>query len=184
MLSNFKCWKRLKSPLDCKEIKPVKIKDNQHWIFIERTDAEAEDPILWPPDAKSQLIGKYPDAGGNWGQEKKVTEDEMVGWHYWLNGCEFEQTPGDSEEQGSLASYSSWSCRIGYDSNSTTTRLWGLPWWLSGKESASQCRKREFDPWVRKISWRRKWQPIAVFLPGKSRGQATVHGVAKESDTA
>ena len=84
--------KTLESPLDSKDIKPVNPKGNQCWIFIERTDAEAEAPILWPPDVKSWLIGKDPDAGKEWGQETKgVTEDEMVGWHHRLNGHEFEQ---------------------------------------------------------------------------------------------
>ena len=81
-------------------------------IFIGRTDAGAEAPILWPPDGNSQLIGKDPDAVKDWGQEeKRVTEDEMVGWHHWLNGHEFEQTPGDSEGQGSLACCSPWGCK-------------------------------------------------------------------------
>ena len=97
------------SPLDCKEIKPVNPKGNQYSIFIGMTDAEAETPILWPPDAKSQFIGKDPDAGNDWGEEeKRATEDEMVGWHHQLNGHEFEQTPGDSEVQGSLACCSLW----------------------------------------------------------------------------
>ena len=101
--------KTLKSPLDCKEIQPVNPKGNQSWILIGRTDAEAKVPILWPCDTKSQLIGKDPDAGKDWGQEeKRVTEDEMVGWHYQLNGHESEQTPGDSEGQGSLACFSQW----------------------------------------------------------------------------
>ena len=79
--------KTLESPLDCKKIKPVNSKGNQPWIFIERTDAEAEAPIRWPPDAKSQFIGKDPDAGKDWRQEEKgTTEGEMVGWHHWLNG--------------------------------------------------------------------------------------------------
>ena len=82
--------KILESPLDCKEIQPVHPKGDQSWVFIGRTDAEAETPILWPPVAKSWLIGKDPDAGENWGQEEKgMTEDEMVGWHHWLNGHEF-----------------------------------------------------------------------------------------------
>ena len=90
--------KTLESPLDSKEIKPVNPKGSQPWIFIGRTDAEGEAPILWPPDDKSRLIGKDPDAGKDWGQEEKgMTEDEMVGWLHWLNGHEFEQTPGDSE---------------------------------------------------------------------------------------
>ena len=83
--------KTLESPLNCKEIQPVNLKGNQSWIFIGRTDAETEIPILWPPDTKSWLIGKDPDAGKDWGQEEKgVTEDEMVGWHHQCNGHEFE----------------------------------------------------------------------------------------------
>ena len=89
--------KTLESPLDCKEIQPVHPKD-QCWVFIGRTDVEAETLILWPPDAKNWLIGKDPDAGKDWRQEEKGTiEDEMVGWHHRLNGHEFEQTLGDSE---------------------------------------------------------------------------------------
>ena len=93
--------KTLESPLDSKEIKPVNPKGDQPWIFIGRTDAEA--PILWPPDAKSRLIGKDLDVGKDWGQKKKgITKDEMAGWHHWFNGHEFEQTPGCGEGQGSL----------------------------------------------------------------------------------
>ena len=108
--------KTLESPLDCKEIKPVNPKGNQSWIFIGRTDAKAEAPILCPPDVKSWLIGKDPDAGKDWRREEKgTTEDEIVGWHHWLNGHEFEQAPGDDEEQGSLACYSPCGCRVGHD---------------------------------------------------------------------
>ena len=83
--------KTLESPLDCKEIQPVHPKGNQPWIFIGRTDVEAETPILWPPDVKNWLIWNDPDAGKDWKQEEKVmTQDEMVGWHHWLNGCESE----------------------------------------------------------------------------------------------
>ena len=96
--------KTLESPLDCKEIKPVNPKGNQPWIFTGRTDAEAEAPILWPPDAKSWLIGKDADAGKDWRQEEKgETKDEMVGWHHWLSGPEFQQASRDGEGQGSLA---------------------------------------------------------------------------------
>ena len=106
------CWRRFESPLDCKEIKPVKPKGNQSWIFIERTDAEAEVPILWPPDAKNWLIGKVPNTGKDWRQEeKRTTEDDMIGWHHWLNGHEFEQTLGDGEGQGSLACCRPWGCK-------------------------------------------------------------------------
>ena len=101
--------KTLESPLDCKEIKPVNPKRNQFSIFIERSDAEAEAPIIWPPDSKNWLPGKDPDAEKDWRQEEKgTTEDEMVGWHHRLNGHDFEQTPGDSEGQGSLACCSPW----------------------------------------------------------------------------
>ena len=103
--------KTLESPLDGKEMKPVKSKGNHPWIFIGKTDADAEDPILWPPDVKSWLIGKDPDAGKDWGQEEKgTTEDEMVGWHHWDNGHELKQTPGDSEGHGSLVFCSPWGC--------------------------------------------------------------------------
>ena len=91
--------KTLESPLD----KPVNPKGNQSWIVFGRTDAEAEAPMLWPPYMKSQLIGKDPEAGEDWDPEQKgATEDEMVGWHHWLSGHEFEQTPGDREGQGSF----------------------------------------------------------------------------------
>ena len=102
-------WFDLCIRMDCKEIKPVHPKGNQSWIVIGRTDAEAEAPALWPFNGKSWLIGKYTDAGKDWGQEKKgVTEDEMVGWHHQLNGHEFEQTLGEGEGQGSLMCCSSW----------------------------------------------------------------------------
>ena len=99
----------LKSLWDCKEIKPVNPKGNQPWILIGRTDAEAEALIFWPPDEKSWLIWKDPDPRKDWAQEEKgATEDEMVGWHHWLDGHESEQTPGDSEGQGSLVCCSPW----------------------------------------------------------------------------
>ena len=108
--------KALESSLDCKKIKSVYPKGNQAWIFIGRTDAEAEAPILWPPDEKSWLIGKDPDARKDWGQEEKgKTEDETVGWHHRLNGYEFEQTLWDSEGQGSLACCSAWGPRVGHN---------------------------------------------------------------------
>ena len=84
------CWRTLESPLDYKEIQPVHPKGNQSWIFIGRTDGEAETPIPWPPDAKNWLTEKDPEAGKDWRQEKGTTEDEMVGWYHWLNGHEFE----------------------------------------------------------------------------------------------
>ena len=97
------------SPLDRKEIKPINPKKNQTWIFIRRTDAEAEAPILWLPDVKNWLTGKDPDAGEDWRQEEKgTTEDEMVGWHHQLSGHVLEQTLGVGDRQGSLACGSPW----------------------------------------------------------------------------
>ena len=108
-LKNWCFWtvmleKTFESPLDGKEIKSVNPKGNQSWIFIGRTDTEAEAPIHWPPEAKNWLIGKDPDAGKDWRQEEKgMTEDEMIGWHHQLYGHEFEQVPGVGDGQGSLA---------------------------------------------------------------------------------
>ena len=121
--------KTLKSPLDCNEIKPVNPKGNQSRIFTGRTDAEAEAPIFWPPDAKSWLITKDSDAGKDWRQEEKeMTQDEMVGWHHRLNGREFEQAPGDGEGQGSQTCYSPW-----VHKESDTTE------WLNNKMLALAC---------------------------------------------
>ena len=112
--------KTLESPLDCKEIQPVHLKGDQSWVFIGRTDVEAETPILWPPDAKSWLIWNDSDAGKDWGQEEKVmTEDEMAGWHHRLNGHGFGWTPGVGDGQGGLACCSSW----GHKELDTTEQL-------------------------------------------------------------
>ena len=97
--------KPLKCSLDCKEIKPINPKGNQPWIFTGRTDAEAEAPILWPPDVDSWLIGKDPDAGKDWRQKKGTTEVETVGWHHWFSGHKFEIV---KDRQGSLACCSPW----------------------------------------------------------------------------
>ena len=92
--------KTFENPLDCKKIQPVHSEGDQPWDFFGRNDAKAETPVLCPPHAKSWLIGKDSDAGRDWGQEEKgMTEDEMVGWHHWLNGHEFEQAPGDGERE-------------------------------------------------------------------------------------
>ena len=115
---NWSVWtvvleKTLESPLDSQEIKPVNPKGNQSWIFIGRTDAEAEIPILWPPDAKNWLIGKDPDSGKDRRQGGKgTTENEMFGWHHRLNGHEFEQALRDGEGQGSLKCCSPWGCKV------------------------------------------------------------------------
>ena len=100
--------KTLESPFDCKEIQPIHPKGNQSWLFIGRTDAEAETPILWSPDVKNWLIGKDPDAEKDWGQEKGMKEDKTVGWHHQLNGHEFEQALGVGDGQGSLVCCSLW----------------------------------------------------------------------------
>ena len=112
--------KTLESPLDCREIQSVHPKGYQSWVFIGRTDAKAETPVLWPPHVKSWLIGKDSDAGRDWGQEEKgMTEDEMAGWHHWLDGCESEWTPGVGDGQGGLACCDSW----GPKESDTTERL-------------------------------------------------------------
>ena len=121
--------KTLESPLDSKEIQPVHPTGNQCWVFIGRTDVEAETPILWPPDANSWLIWKDPGAGKDWGQEEKgTTEDEMVGWHHQLSGHEFEWTPGVGDGQGGLACCSPW----GRKESDMTERLnWTELNWVS-----------------------------------------------------
>ena len=118
--------KTLESPLNSKEIQPVHPKGNQSWILIGRTDAEAETPLLWPPDVKNWLIWKDPD---DWGQEEKgTTEDEMAGWHHWLDGRKFEWTPGVGDGQAGLACCDSWGCK---ESDTTERLIWSdLIWWL------------------------------------------------------
>ena len=112
--------KTLESPLNYKEIQPVQPKGDQSWVFIGRIDVEAETPILWPPHVKSWLIGKDSDAGRDEGQEEKgTTEDEMAGWHHWLDGREFEWTPGVGDGQGGPACCGSW----GRKELDTTERL-------------------------------------------------------------
>ena len=101
--------KTLESPLDCKEIQPIHSEGDQSWNFFGSNRAKAETPVLWPPHAKTWLIGKDSDAGRDWVQEEKgMTEDEMAGWHHWLNGCESEWSPGVGDRQGGLACCDSW----------------------------------------------------------------------------
>ena len=117
VLKNWCFWtvvleKTLESPLDCKEIQPVHSEGDQPWVFFGRNDAKAETPVLWPPHAKGWLIGKDSDAGMDFGKEEKgTTEDEMAGWHHWLDGHEFGWTPGVGDGQGGLACCNSWSCK-------------------------------------------------------------------------
>ena len=124
-LKNWCFWtvvleKTLESPLDCKEIQPVHPKGDQSWVFIGRPDAEAETAILWPPDEKNWLIWKDLDAGKDWGQQEKgMTEDEMVGWHHWLDGHGFGWTLGVGDGQGGLMCCGSW----GRKESDTTERL-------------------------------------------------------------
>ena len=157
--------KTLESPLDSKEIQPVHPKGNQSLIFIGRTDAEAEAPIICPPDVKSWLR-KDPDAGKDWRQEEETTGQD--GWiHHWLNGHEFEKAPGDGEGQGSLTCCSPWGHKeLDWLTEQQQYDSW-LPWWLSSRESTCKCRRQEFNPWSG-IPWGRKWQPTPVFLPVKS----------------
>ena len=127
--------------------------------MIGRTDAEAEAPILWPPDAKNRLIGKDPDAGKDW-RQKGMTEDKMAGWHHWLKGQEFKKILGDSEGQVSLAMLQSiGSQRIGHD---WATKV--------GHDWATSLSLFTF------MHWRRKWQPTPVFLPGESQGWRSLVG--------
>ena len=136
--------------LDCKEIKPVSPKRNQPWIYIGRTDAEAEAPILWSPDAKSWLIRKDPDAGKDWGQEEKgTTEDELVGWHHWVDGHEFEQPLGDSEGQGGLAYCSPW----GYKESDMTQRL--------SNKTSLYIKLTDF---FQVVSTLHSWEPINLII--------------------
>ena len=126
--------KTLASPLDCKEIQPVHSKGDLSWVFIGRTDAKAETPILWPPHAEGWLIGKDPDSGRDWRQEEKgTTEDEMAGWHHWLYGHEFEQAMGVGGGHGGLACCSPWSHKesdMTEQLNQTDHDIWFLSWSL------------------------------------------------------
>ena len=158
--------KTLESPFDSKEITLVNPKGNHSWIFIGRTDAKAETPILWPPDVKSWLIGKDPDAGKERRQEKKeTTEDEMVGWHHQLNGHEFEQAPG-VDGQGSLVCCSPWICK---QSDMTEQLNWQKieivkqkRYQLKQKELKAQCTSLVsiLQVWVLRLIWGRilNWQ--------------------------
>ena len=154
------CWRRLLTvPWIVRRSNQSIPKGDQSWVFFRRTNAKGETPVLWPPHVKSWLIGKDPEAGRDWGQEEKgTTEDEMGGWHHWLNGREFERTPGDGDGQGGLVYCNSW----GSKESDTTERL---NWTELNKNS---------DPGI--FEWRRKWKPTLVFLPGKSHVQSSLVG--------
>ena len=143
MLLNCGVGETLESPLDCKEIQPVHPKGDQSWVFIGRTDAQAETAVLWPPDARNWLIGKDPDSGRDWGQEEKgMTENEMAGWHHWLDGRESEWTPGVGDGQGGLACCDSWDRK----ESDTTERLNSS--FESHSISENTARIRCHSPWV------------------------------------
>ena len=148
----------LESPLESKEIKTINPKGNQSWIFIGRADAEAEAPILWPADVKSQLTGKDPEGGKDWTQEEKgPTEDEMVGWHPRLNGHEFEQVPGVGDGQRSLACWSPWGCK---DSDMIE--------WLNWTEALEKSSETESHSVMSD-----SLQPHGLYIPWNSPGQNT-----------
>ena len=122
------------------QVQPVHPKGDQSWVFFGRTDAKAETPILWPPHVKSWLIGKDPDSMGDWGQEEKgTTEDEMAGWHHWLDGHKFEWTPGVGDGQGGLACFDSWGCK---ESDKTEWLNWTELTFLKKKKTWSEGRAR------------------------------------------
>ena len=151
MLLNCGVGEDPESPLDCKEIQPVNPKGNQPWIFTGRTDTEAKAPILWPWEERTHL--KRPDAGKDWKQEEKgTTEDEMVGWHHWLNGHEFEQALGDGEEQGNMACCSPWVTRSRTGlSNWTTTSIFS-PKTAVRSHLSSMNKPLKFAQWFL-LSW-------------------------------
>ena len=172
-LKNWCFWtvvleKTLESPLDCKEIQPVHSEGDQPWEFFGRNDAKAETPVLWPPHAKSWLIGKHSDAGRDWGQvEKGMTEDEMAGWHHWLDGRESEWTPGVGDGQGGLACCSSW----GRKESDTTERLnWTEETWvqsLGQRDPLQEGTATHFSI----LAWRIPWteEPNGLQSMGQQR---------------
>ena len=138
--------KALEGPVDYKEIKPVNLKVNQHWILIGKTNAEVEAPVLWPLDAKSPLIGKDSDAGGDWRQEKGETEDEMAGWYHWFNGHGLGQTLRSDEGLGSLVCCSALICKE-----------LDMTWWLNNNYR-SLHEKGQDDVTCRDTAWRVMWR--------------------------
>ena len=156
--------KTLESPLDCKEIQPIHSEGDQSWDFFGRNDAEAETPVLWPPHVKGWLIGKDSDAGRDWGKEEEgMTEDEMAGWHHWLDGRESEWTLGVGDGQGGLACCNSW----GHKKSDTTEWLnWTeLNWWyFVAIKKEPLCWK----PLETTAAWSHGFQVLAPSLAGTS----------------
>ena len=189
--------KTLESPLDSQEIKPVNPKGNQPWIFIGRTDAETKAPVFWPPNAKSQLTGKDPDTGKDWGQEEKgTTEDEMVGWHHRLNGHEFEQIPGAGDGQGGLMCCSPWGCReldMTEQVNNTESEVPTFPQRLVAKGTGClDCISKGWSrgPWKRHfwaVRLARGWEKIYTskrerknYMFSKVNKEKEVRGISSE----
>ena len=188
------CWRRLLRVSWTARSNQSILKEISPEYSLEGWMLKLKLPILWPPDANNWLTGKDPDAGKDWRQEEKgTTEDGMVGWHHWLNEHEFEQAPGGSDRQGSLACCSPWVtesdmaerlnwtelCSFSLDLifDASSPRSLGFPSITNGKESVCLCKRgkrHRFDPWVGKISWRRKWQPTPVVLPGESHEQRSL----------
>ena len=167
--------KTFESALDCEDIKPVNLIRNQSWIFIGRIDAKAEAPILWPPVAKIWLTGQDPEAEKDWGpEEKEATEDEMVGWHHWLDGHEFERAPGDSEGQGNLACCSPWGLqRVRHDWASEQLTL-GI---IEDKRTRGQQRMR----WLNSVtdSMDMNLSKLRYTVKNRQAWSAAVHGITK-----
>ena len=157
VLKNWCFWtvvleKTLASPLDCKEIQPVHSEGDQPWDFFGRNDAKAETPVLWEPHAKSWLIGKDSDAGRDWVQEEKGTrEDEMAGWHHWLDGHKSEWTLEVGDGYGGLACCDSWGCK---ESDMTEELNWTeLNWCLERLKAGGERDDRGWDSWMASLTW-------------------------------
>ena len=154
--------KTLESPLDCKKILPVHSKGDQSWVFIGKTYAKAETQILWPPHVKSWLIGKDSDAGRDWGKkEKGIIEDEMAGWHHWLDGPESEWAPGVGDGQGGLACCDSWGRRVGHD--------WATELKLNWTDANGPCYLIIYLPRVLSRKYVEDWLMLAI---GRAMGKS------------